>query len=95
MVKTLAVCAALCIAAVGLPRFRPADADRAASARARATGATRVGVRNAPRGEPYAAPASPDGGLAEPQAAAARDADRLPTVALGTANAGWSTLFNR
>ncbi|WP_321803037.1 hypothetical protein [Burkholderia sp. BCC1993] len=93
MVKTLAACAALCIAAVAFPRFHEATADRTASAHAFAADATRVSVRNAAAGEPGVASSSTDGNTGR-QAAAARGADQPPVVALGVANAGWSNLFN-
>ncbi|WP_175964080.1 hypothetical protein [Burkholderia pyrrocinia] len=97
MFKTLAACAALCIAAVAFPRFHESAAGRPAPAHALATDAGRVGVRHAavagPAAEPGVAPSSNDGN-AGLQAAAAQGADKPPVVALGVANAGWSDLFN-
>ncbi|WP_269501920.1 hypothetical protein [Burkholderia sp. IMCC1007] len=97
MVKTLAACAALCIAAVALARFHQAAADRPAPAHALATDAGRVGARHATVAEPDAvpglAPSSSDGN-AGPQAAAAQGADKPSIVALDAATAGWSRLFN-
>ncbi|WP_321926537.1 hypothetical protein [Burkholderia sp. BCC1998] len=93
MVKTLAACAAFCIAAVAFPRFHEAAADRNASAHAFAADARRIGVRNTAADEARVAPSSTDGNAGR-QAAAARGADQPPAVALGVANAGWSNLFN-
>ncbi|KHK56062.1 hypothetical protein PI86_13065 [Burkholderia sp. A9] len=93
MVKTLAACAALCIAAVACPRFHETVADRTASAHAFATDTRRVSARNAMVDTPGVAPSSHDGN-AERQAAAAQGADKPPIAALGVAHAGWSDLFN-
>ncbi|WGY72882.1 hypothetical protein KEC55_30730 [Burkholderia cepacia] len=92
MVKTLAVCAALCIAAAAFPRFREAAAGPAATAHAFANDARRVGVRNTAVDGAGVAPSSNDGN-AERQAAVP-GAGRPPIVVLGVAHAGWSDLFN-
>ncbi|KVC24756.1 hypothetical protein [Burkholderia pseudomultivorans] len=88
MVKTLAVCAALGIAAIAVPRFSASVAGRPAPARAFATDAGRVVVHHATAAEPERAPL-PNDGSAERQVA-----DTPPIVVLGVAHAGWSDLFN-
>ncbi|MBZ5795089.1 hypothetical protein K8353_33705 [Burkholderia contaminans] len=93
MVKTLTVCAALCIVAGAFPRFHEAGAGRTALAHAFATDTTRTGVRHAATGETGVAASSNDG-RAERRAATAQGADKPSAVALGEANAGWSALFN-
>ncbi|RKT99232.1 hypothetical protein C7H84_32445 [Burkholderia sp. Nafp2/4-1b] len=97
MVKTLAVCAALSIAAVAFPRFHEASADGNAPAHALATDAGRVDTRHATVAEPVAVPGlapSSNDGNAGLRAAAAQGADKPPIAALGVAHAGWSDLFN-
>ncbi|KVL30594.1 hypothetical protein [Burkholderia sp. MSMB1835] len=93
MVKTFAVCGALCVVATGFARFHETVAQQPAPARAFATDAQRVSVRHATGDEPAVAPSSNDGdaGL---QAAAAQGTDKPPVVALGVAHAGWSVLFS-
>ncbi|MBJ9618421.1 hypothetical protein KTE49_16650 [Burkholderia multivorans] len=93
MIKTLAVCTALGIAAVALPRFHEPVASRPASAHRLAADTERVGLRHAEVAESARAPASSDAdaGL---QAAAAQGDDKPRVVTLGVANAGWSNLFN-
>ncbi|AIO30976.1 hypothetical protein [Burkholderia pseudomultivorans] len=93
MVKTLAVCAALGIAAIAVPRFSASVAGRPAPAQAFATDAGRVVVHHATAAEAERAPL-PNDGSAERQAAAAQAADTPPIVVLGVAHAGWSDLFN-
>ncbi|WP_175922463.1 hypothetical protein [Burkholderia latens] len=97
MVKTLAACAALCIAAVALARLHDPAARRPVPAHALAADTERVAARDAagtePVAEPRAAPSSNDAN-AGPQTAAAQGAGKPPIVALGVANAGWSELFN-
>ncbi|WP_322087950.1 hypothetical protein [Burkholderia sp. BCC1999] len=95
MVKTLAVCGVLCVAAAAFERFHEAVADRPAPAHAFTTDATRVAVRHATPDEPGVAP-SPNDGSAERQTAAvaAQVANKPPIVALGVANSGWPALFS-
>ncbi|KVH58599.1 hypothetical protein WJ40_27085 [Burkholderia cepacia] len=93
MVKTLTVCAVLCIAAGAFPRFHETGAGRSTPARAFAMDATRTGVHHAATGETGVAASSNDGG-AERRTAAALGNGRPPAVMLGEANAGWSALFN-
>ncbi|KVL55212.1 hypothetical protein WS99_10195 [Burkholderia territorii] len=93
MVKTLAACAALCIAAVAFPRFHESAASLTAPAPALPTDAGRVDANHAAVAEPGIAPSANDGNAAL-QAAAAQGAGKLPVAALGVANAGWSDLFN-
>ncbi|WP_321859692.1 hypothetical protein [Burkholderia cenocepacia] len=93
MVKTFAVCGALCVVATGFARFHETVAQQPAPARAFATDAQRVSVRHATGDEPAAAPSSNDGDAGR-QAAAAQGADRPPVIALGVAHAGWSVLFS-
>ncbi|HDR8908686.1 hypothetical protein [Burkholderia multivorans] len=91
MIKTLAVCTALGIAAVALPRFHEPIASRPASAHRLAADTERVGLRHAEVAESARAPVSSDAGL---QAAAAQGDAQPRVVTLGVANAGWSNLFN-
>ncbi|MBU9661507.1 hypothetical protein KTF22_06325 [Burkholderia multivorans] len=93
MIKTLAVCTALGIAAVALPRFHEPVASPPASAHRLAADTERVGLRHAEVAESARGPASSDAdaGL---QAAAAQGDDKPRVVTLGVANAGWSNLFN-
>ncbi|AIO27889.1 MULTISPECIES: hypothetical protein [Burkholderia] len=93
MVKTFAVCGALCLVATGFARFHETVAQQPAPARAFATNAQRVSVRHATGGEPAVAPSSNDGDAGR-QAAAAQVADKPPVIALGVAHAGWSVLFS-
>ncbi|MBU9165490.1 hypothetical protein [Burkholderia multivorans] len=95
MIKTLAVCTALGIAAVALPRFHEPVASRPASAHRLAADTERVGLRHAEVAESAHAPASSDADAdAGLQAAAAQGDDKPRVVTLGVANAGWSNLFN-
>ncbi|KVK80036.1 hypothetical protein WS90_01475 [Burkholderia cepacia] len=93
MVKTLAVCGALCFVAAAFARFHETVAQQPAPARAFAIDARRVSVRHATGDEPAVAPSSNDGGVGR-QAAAAQGADKPPVTALGVAHAGWSVLFS-
>ncbi|WP_175824376.1 hypothetical protein [Burkholderia sp. BCC0419] len=93
MVKTFAVCGALCLVAAAFARFDEAVADRPAPAHAFATDAQRVSVRHAAVDEPAVAPSSNDGDAGR-QTAAAQAADKPPVIALGVAHAGWSVLFS-
>ncbi|MBN3730744.1 hypothetical protein [Burkholderia sp. Tr-20390] len=94
MVKTLAVCGALCLSAAAFERIHEAVTVRPAHAptHAFATDSTRVAVRHATFDARGVAPSSTDDS-AERQAAAAQVADKPPVVALGVANSGWSALF--
>ncbi|WP_175828898.1 hypothetical protein [Burkholderia cepacia] len=93
MVKTLAVCAAFCLAAVAFPRFHEGSVGGSTSAHTLAADSIRIRVHNATIDEPVVVPLSSDGNV-ERQAAALQGADKPPIVALGAANAGWSDLFN-
>ncbi|OXI35886.1 hypothetical protein [Burkholderia aenigmatica] len=92
MVKTLAVCGALCLAAAAVEHFHEAVADRPAPDHAFATDAGRVVVRHATFDQPGVAPSSNDGN--SERQTAAQVANKPPIVALGVANAGWSALFS-
>ncbi|WP_322082567.1 hypothetical protein [Burkholderia sp. BCC1972] len=93
MVKTFAVCGALCLVAAAFERFHETVADRPAPVHAFATDAQRVGVRHTTADERAVAPPSNDGDAGR-QTAAARVADKTPVIALGVAHAGWSALFS-
>lgn len=93
MVKTLAVCCALCLAAAAFARFHEAVADRPAPAHAFAADAGRVGARNATIDGRGVAPSSNDGNVGRP-APAEPGADKPSVVALDAATAGWARLFN-
>ncbi|WP_175976935.1 hypothetical protein [Burkholderia sp. BCC1047] len=91
MVKTLAICGVLCLAAAAFARFH--EARQPAPAHAFATDAQRLSVRHAAFDEPAVAPSSNDGDAGR-QAAAAQGADKPAVIALGVAHAGWSVLFS-
>ncbi|HEF5873169.1 TPA: hypothetical protein SAY52_003814 [Burkholderia cenocepacia] len=93
MVKTFAVCGALCLLAGAYTRFHETVAQQSAPAHAFATDVKRVSVRHATGDEPAVAPPSNDGDAGR-GAAAAQGADKPPVVALGVAHAGWSVLFS-
>ncbi|KGB92981.1 MULTISPECIES: hypothetical protein [Burkholderia] len=93
MVKTFAVCGALCVVATGFARFHETVAQQPAPARAFATDVKRVSVRHATGDETAASPSSNDGDAGR-QTAAEQGADKPPAVALGVAHAGWSVLFS-
>ncbi|HEF4771517.1 hypothetical protein [Burkholderia multivorans] len=93
MIKTLAVCTALGIAAVALPRFYDPVASRPASAHRLASDTGRVRLRHADVAESARAPSSSDADD-RLQAAAAQGDAQPRVVTLGIANAGWSDLFN-
>lgn len=93
MVKTFAVCGALCLVATGFAGFHETVAQQPAPARTFATDAQRVSVRHVAVDEPAMAPSANDGD-AGPQSAAAQGADKPAVVALGVAHAGWSVLFS-
>ncbi|AOK36998.1 hypothetical protein [Burkholderia cenocepacia] len=97
MLKTFAVCGALCLVAAALARFHETVAQQPAPAHAFATDVKRVSVRHTTGGEPAAAP-SPNDADADADAgrrtAAAQVADKPPAIVLGVAHAGWSVLFS-
>ncbi|WP_321932710.1 hypothetical protein [Burkholderia cenocepacia] len=93
MVKTFAVCGALCLVAAAFARFHETVAQQPAPAHAFATDVKRVSVRHTTGGEPAAAP-SPKDADAGRRTAAAQVADKPPAIVLGVAHAGWSVLFS-
>ncbi|CAM2178919.1 hypothetical protein [Burkholderia orbicola] len=93
MVKTFAVCGALCLVAAAFARFHETVAQQPAPVHAFATDVKRVSVRHVTVDEPAVARSSNDGDAAR-QTGAAQAADKPPVIALGVAHAGWSVLFS-
>lgn len=95
MVKTFAVCGALCLVAAAFARFHDTAAQQPAPAHAFATDVKRVSVRHTTGGEPAAAPSPNDADVdAGRRTAATQVADKPPAIVLGVAHAGWSVLFS-
>lgn len=93
MVKTFAVCGALCLVAAAFTRFDETVAKQPVQAHAFATDAQRVSVRHVAVDEPAVAPSSNDGD-GGPRTAAEQIADKPPAIVLGVARAGWLVLFS-
>lgn len=95
MLKTFAVCGALCLVAAALARFHETVAQQPAPAHAFATDVKRVSVRHTTGGEPAAAPSPNDADVdAGRRTAAVQVADKPPAIVLGVAHAGCSVLFS-
>ncbi|WP_175808014.1 hypothetical protein [Burkholderia cenocepacia] len=93
MVKTFAVCGALCLVAAAFARFHETVAPQPAPVHAFATDVKRVSVRHTAVDAAAVTPSSSDGDAGR-QTAAAQAVDKPPVVVLGVAHAGWSVLFS-